>query len=410
MSVELIRSTDFFDEVWYLEKYPDVAAARFDAAQHYLQCGWLEGRDPGPDFSSNGYLNGNADVRESGMNPLLHYVQFGQHEARLLSSEHESWLKEFGALDSMDRAAIQDHIGQLQHRPLISVIVPVYRTALNHLREMLASVFGQAYPHWECCIADDNSQDPELFSILEDAAADQRVRLVRRTANGNICAATNTALELATGEFVCFLDHDDLLHENALYEIAVELNARPETDIIFTDCDSVDDAGLRFHPYFKSDWNYDLMLGQNLVSHLGAYRRTLVDEVGRMRLGFEGSQDYDLTLRAADATSAERIRHIPAILYHWRRSSSRISFSDGAPDRCADAARRAIEDHLQRRAIDARVEPCAEVPNFTRICVFHSRPGPAGQHLVFWKRTVPPLYCSALWTLFFPRRTNRRKY
>ncbi|HEV2740824.1 MAG TPA: glycosyltransferase, partial [Candidatus Elarobacter sp.] len=244
----------------------------------------------------------------------------------------------------------------------------VYNPDSQHLSEMIASVTKQAYPYWELCIADDRSADPNVSRILRDAAAvDRRVKLAFRAENGHICAATNTAIGLATGEFICLLDHDDLLHENALYEIAAELDAHPDADIIYSDSDHVDDDGSRYRPYFKTDWNYDLMLGHNMISHLGAYRRSIVESVGGLRAGYEGSQDYDLALRVADASAPSRIRHIPAVLYHWRRPAAAESFSDRAPAECVTLARKAVADHLARRGIDARVEPAPHAPNFSRV-------------------------------------------
>ena len=145
------------------------------------------------------------------------------------------------------------------------------------------------------------------------------------------------------------------------------MNAHPDADIIYSDSDHVDDDGSRYHPYFKTDWNYDLMLGHNMVSHLGAYRRSLVEAVGGLRIGYEGSQDYDLALRIADASDPSRIRHVPAVLYHWRRPREMDSFSDRAHAECVDVARKAVADHLARRGIDARVEPAPKAPNFSRV-------------------------------------------
>ena len=153
----------------------------------------------------------------------------------------------------------------------------------------------------------------------EFEALDSRIKVITRQTNGHISAATNSALDLASGEFVALLDHDDCLPEHALYEVAVELNAHPDADVIYSDSDFIDDAGQRRLPYFKPDWDPDLMLGHNMVSHLGVYRRSLIEDIGRLRVDFEGSQDYDLMLRAAAATTPSRIRHVPAVLYHWRR-------------------------------------------------------------------------------------------
>ena len=374
--LQALAASSFFHPDWYLAQNPDVVAAGMTAAAHYLLFGGTEGRDPGPHFSSSNYLRGNPDVRDSGMNPLLHYIHFGQGEGRLISSLHEQWIEQNGTLDSADRQAIQQHIQLLLFRPLISIIIPVYRIDPDFLRQTLDSVKKQAYPNWECCIADDCSEQLALQQILrETAAEDSRFRIAFRTENGNICAASNTALALATGEFVCFLDHDDLLHENALYEVAVELNAHPETDLVFSDFDCLDQEGHFYKPYFKTAWNYDLMLGHNMVSHLGIYRRSLIESLGGFRMGFEGSQDYDLALRIADASQPDRIRHIPAILYHWRRSTGHQSFSNQYMERCLQAAQAAIADHLQRRAIHATVEPCPTISAFHR--VVYALPDPA---------------------------------
>ena len=188
-----------------------------------------------------------------------------------------------------------------------------------------------------------------------------------RPTNGHVCAATNSALALATGEFVALLDHDDLLPEHAFYEVAVELNAHPDADVVYSDSDCVDDSGRRLAPYFKTDWDPDLMLGHNMVSHLGVYRRSLVEKLGGMRVDYEGSQDYDLMLRAAEDTTPDRIRHVPAVLYHWRRNAVSPSFSESSLDRCVVAARRAIRSHLQRTGTIARVEPAPLAPAFNRV-------------------------------------------
>lgn len=373
--IALIRSSALFQAEWYLDRYPDVRAAELDPARHYLEFGGVEERDPGPDFDSGSYLRCNLDVQRAGLNPLLHYLKFGREEGRLISSLHARWIDVNEQLQPLDREAIQLHIESFSRHPLISVIVPVYRTDPCLLREMIASVTRQTYPYWQCCIADDNSESPEIIEILRAAAeAEPRIHLTLREGNGNICAATNTALEQAAGEFVCLLDHDDVLHENALYEVAAEILAHPEADILYSDSDSMDDHGHRFDPYFKPDWNYDLMLGLNLISYLGVYRRSLVEAVGGMRTGYEGSQDYDLALRVAELTTPERIRHVPAILYHWRRSTLRESFSDRAIEQCVDAARAAIADHLRRRGLQATPQPSQKISNFTR--VMYALPSP----------------------------------
>ena len=263
-------------------------------------------------------------------------------------SAYERWVREHDTLTDADRAAIRAHIGRLKHRPLISVAMPAYESDEHELREAIASVQAQLYPHWELCIADDASRTDTVQRVVaEAAAADKRIKFLRRPANGNIAAATNSALTLATGEFVALMDHDDLLAEQALYEIAVELERHPETDLLYSDEDRIDRHGRRFQPYFKPDWNIDLLLGQNFFCHLGVYRRTLLDSIGGLREGVvDGSQDHDLALRAAAASDASRIRHLPAMLYHWRLAQKSTSFSQPQLQRCIAAAQRAIRDHL----------------------------------------------------------------
>lgn len=375
---KVLRASDLFDPKWYLAQNVDVAAANVDPAKHYLLHGGFENRDPGPGFSSRFYLSTNIDVLRAGMNPLLHYVQHGSREGRLPKNPYGDWLAAYDDLDEYDWRAIARHIDCMAQHPRFSIVLPVFDPDPEHLAKAIESVIGQTYPHWELCIADDCSTSTGIVAQLtESAARDDRIKLMVRDVNGNISAASNSALALATGDFVCLLDHDDELHPNALYELAVKLNERPDADIIFTDCDQIDEHGYRFNPYFKSGWNYDLLLGHNLVGHFDAYRRTLIDVVGGFRLGYEGSQDYDLTLRAIDATVPSRIHHIPTICYHWRRDSRATSFSARSHDKCMAAARHAISDHLARREIAAQVEPNPRIPNFNRVVWALPSPGPS---------------------------------
>jgi len=282
--------------------------------------------------------------------------------------EYERWVKECDTLSGEDRLAIGRHIQTFTFMPLISVVMPAYETPAWALRATIESVRSQLYPNWQLCIADDASPSPHVTEILRTAAdEDNRIRWMRRETNGNISAASNSALSLASGEFIALLDHDDILPPHALYEVVAALNKNPDLDIIYSDEDQIDEHGRRQNAYFKTDWNIELLLGHNMVSHLGVYRRELVERVGGFRVGFEGSQDYDLTLRCADTTSAERIHHIPAILYHWRREFGAPSFSERKLEVCADAARRAVADHLQRCNEAGTAHPHPGLPAWTRV-------------------------------------------
>jgi glycosyltransferase involved in cell wall biosynthesis len=281
---------------------------------------------------------------------------------------YRSWVDAHDTLSDSDRAAIRAHVAQMAQPPLISVVMPAYATPGPWIRAAIESVRTQLYPHWQLCVADDASPSLALWDILREyAALDERIRVTRRDQNGHISAATNSALELATGEFVALMDHDDLLSERALYEVAAVIEHHPDADLIYSDEDKVDDEGLRFEPHFKTDWNPELMLSQNMVSHLGVYRRSLVSQVGGLRSAFDGSQDYDLALRVSELTTPDRIHHIPAVLYHWRQQSGVKSFSESDLARCSDAARRAVEEHLGRLGEPATVEVHEHLPGWLAV-------------------------------------------
>lgn len=288
--------------------------------------------------------------------------------ANVINRHYGRWIREFDKLDQVDRGQIRAHITSFRYKPLVSVIMPTYETPEWALRQAIDSVRNQLYPHWELCIADDASLAGHIAELLNRlAATDRRIKWVQRRSNGHIAAASNSALSLASGEFIALMDHDDLLSERALYEVASALELDQSLDIIYSDEDQIDRKGNRFNPYFKTDWNIDLLLGHNMISHLGVYRRSLVDRVGGFREGLEGSQDYDLALRCADSSHPDRIHHIPAILYHWRRDQSISSFSEKHLSQCTAAARRAVGDYLDRRGEAAEARPHPRLPNWNRV-------------------------------------------
>jgi GT2 family glycosyltransferase len=269
-------------------------------------------------------------------------------------AEYRAWIQAHDTLADEDRDAIRAHIGRFSARPLISVVMTAYRSDEFLLHEAVSSVRSQLYPNWELCIAEDGSPGEATWNALTALAADEpRIKLVRRETNGGIAAATNSALSLASGDFVAFLDHDDLLAERALYEVAAELDLHPEADLIFSDEDKIDERGIRSQPHHKTDWNAELMLGVNAVNHLTVVRRSLLGELGGLREGFDGAQDHDLVLRAAER--AKLIRHIPWVLYHWRWQGKQGSFSRARADECASAAARAVQEHLARTGQAATV-------------------------------------------------------
>ena len=260
---------------------------------------------------------------------------------------YERWMTVHNPSEA-DFEAMRAAIGRFDRRPLISIIMPVYNTPERYLRAAIVSVRNQIYPHWELCIADDNSSSREHREILaEYAAIDARIKVVYRTDNGHISHASNSALELATGEFVGFLDHDDVLAREALYEVASVINRHADADMVYSDEDKIDDNGHRSEPFFKPDWCPDSFLSRMYTCHFGVYRRYLVEAVGRLRPGFEGSQDYDLVLRLTERTT--RIHHIPKVLYHWRAHPTSMAGDTSTKPYAAIAAERALNEALVRR-------------------------------------------------------------
>ena len=243
----------------------------------------------------------------------------------------------------------------LEYRPKISVVVPVYNTFDKHLVPCIESVLNQTYDNWELCLADDNSTMESVKKTLKKYENNEKVKVVYRKENGHISKATNSALEVATGEFVAFMDCDDTISDNALYEVVKKLNEDRELDFIYSDEDKIEDDGTHRHmPHFKPDWSPDTFMSLMYTSHLGVYRKNIVDKIGGLRIGFEGSQDYDLTLRFTELT--QKIAHIPKVLYHWRVRPESTAASTDAKPYILEAAAKAKKEALERRKLSAEIE------------------------------------------------------
>jgi O-antigen biosynthesis protein len=235
----------------------------------------------------------------------------------------------------------------LAFRPVISVLTPVFRTPPELLEPLLRSVRHQSYPFWEHCLVDDASREPWLAQALARAAhGDPRVRVQFRNQNGGISAATNDALALATGEFVAFLDHDDLLEPDALFAVASALNEHPDTDMLYSDYDLIGMDGRRGRPVFKPAWSPELLRTIHYMVHLTVYRRSVLQATGGFRTECDGAQDYDMALQVTERT--DRIHHVPRVLYHWRVAPTSAAASLDAKPYAADASRRAMDGHVRR--------------------------------------------------------------
>lgn len=289
----------------------------------------------------------------------LSRLHFGaSSEARAAGADYSEWIAAHDTLDDAARARYREDIDALPSSPLVSILLPVYNTPERWLRRCLDSVIAQLYPNWELCIANDASTQGQVRHVLDEYAARyRRIKIVHREDNGHISAASNSALELASGEWVALLDHDDELAEHALYFVAKAIAEHAHAALIYSDEDKIREDGTRFDPYFKPDWNPELIRGHNVFSHLGVYRRELVTRVGGFREGYEGSQDYDLLLRCVERVSREQIVHIPRVLYHWRAISGSTALAPQEKDYAHTAARRAITEHLDRKLVDAEALP-----------------------------------------------------
>lgn len=304
-------------------------------------------------YSQEGFRPIVGNLRRGGVQGLKEYLI---KKLPTPIETYDDWRDMFYALTDADRAAIRAHVTRMDTKPVFSVVMPTYETPPALLEKAVDSVKAQLYGAWELCIADDGSKNPETRAMLERyAAEDPRIKVVFRETNGHISAASNSALDLATGDFVALLDHDDELTEDALYWMAASLEADPEADILYSDEDKIDEEGRVSDPYFKPDWSPELFLSQNMLNHLGVYRRSLVEAAGRFREGFEGSQDYDMALRVLEQTSPERVRHIPAVLYHWRMVAGSVALATGEKTYPYERARSAIAEHLERSGVKAEV-------------------------------------------------------
>lgn len=269
------------------------------------------------------------------------------------ASPYDQWIQEF---EKPRDEIIQLKLPSLKRQPLISVVMPVFNTVESELISAIQSVVDQSYPYWELCIADDCSSKPEIERALDKfAGLMSTIKVSYRTEQGGISAASNTALAMATGEYVCFLDHDDTLAPHAFAYICETLDRHPNADFLYSDEDKIDAQGNRFDPFFKPEWSPDLLRSENYIAHLCVLRNDLLDGIGGFRPAFDGSQDYDLILRAAE--QASEIVHIPQVLYHWRAGIASTAATLENKNYTVHSAERALTEHCQRMGVNTRVEP-----------------------------------------------------
>jgi GT2 family glycosyltransferase len=315
----IIHNSDMFDEEYYYRNYQDVKDAGINPITHYLKYGTEDERNPSGVFNTAFYLNEYEDVRDSGVNPLLHYIRTGKKEGRF----QNQYLKDIAI---PVREELIRRNSDIENRPLISIIMPTYNPPKEHLWSAVESVISQVYENWELCICDDGSgiETKELLSKI--LSYDKRIKVSYLDKNSGISKATNKALNLAEGEFIALLDHDDSLMENSLLEIIEAINIQPDVDVIYTDQDKIDDKDNLSEPFFKPDWSPEMFRGVMYVGHLLVVRREVALKVGGFNSKYDKIQDYDFMLRIAEQTN--KIKHIPKILYHWRKILQAAAVND----------------------------------------------------------------------------------
>lgn len=266
------------------------------------------------------------------------------------NQEYQKWIKQNWP---KQEELVKQKISQkkFKYRPKISVITPVYNPDEKWLRSCIESVINQTYDNWELCLADDNSTKEHVKKVLEEySKKDNKIKIIYRSKNGHISQASNSALKISTGEYIALLDHDDDLAPNALYEIVKILNDNPKIDFIYSDEDKIELNGKHVDPFFKPDWSPDMLMSLNYICHLSVIRKKIVDQIRGFRIGFEGSQDYDLFLRVTEITKS--IYHIPKILYSWRKVPNSTSTTYSVKNYCNQASINALQDSLKRKKIE----------------------------------------------------------
>jgi O-antigen biosynthesis protein len=288
-------------------------------------------------------------------------------------------------------------------RPLVSIIMPVYRTNLTHLASTIESVLAQSYQNWELIIVDDGSDQPSLRTCLESyASCDRRIRCYFNLANGGISKASNQALQRATGKYIVFLDHDDLLVDEAI-EVLLSAALNTGGRLVYADEDKIDEFGVLSEPALKPDWNYRLLLSINYICHPVLIHGILLQSAGWLRPELDGAQDHDLLLRLCEKCEPGEIIHVPEILYHWRKSASSTALSGQAKPYAVEAGRRAVFEHLQGRGFTAcDVSPLGRSTTFQVKWGFTDQPAvtviiPFKDQIKITRRCVEALLSNTQW-------------
>lgn len=297
------------------------------------------------------------------------YKQFGYSALKeLLESTFLGYIKYYNKwlenhLPSQEELNLQRK-ENFRYSPSISIVVPTYNTPIKFLKEMINSVLSQTYKHWELCIVDGSSSNSVVDYINKNYSKEKRIKFFKLKSNKGISGNTNEAIKYSTGEYISFLDHDDIIPKNTLYEVVKCLQEKKH-DLIYTDEDYIsEDSAVHKNPTFKPDWSPDLLMSHNYITHFVTIKRDIIKKVGYLQSKYDGSQDYDFLLRAVE--QCDSIYHIPKILYHWRENESSVAGDSSNKMYAFEAGKNALQDYINRNNISGKVE-CLEHNGYYKI-------------------------------------------
>lgn len=363
----LVKKSLLFNADWYRDKIPGLQNSLQDPLIHYIDFGVQEGKSPSPFFKPVYYKN--TYHPELSEDLFVHYLkrgiqanhrpcpwfdpEFYREQYLLPHGNRTAPLKHYLAEGLRRQLYPNSEVYGLREKPVISLIVPVYNVSALHLNNCIRSVLYQSYPHWEICLVDDCSTNKDVRRLLEKwDAVDSRIKVDFLEQNQGISGATNAAVALARGEYLGFLDNDDELAEECLFTLVQKINS-DAADLYYSDEDLIGEDGRQFSVFYKPDFNAELLLSHNYVTHFVLTERKLYHDVGGLDSRLDGAQDFDLFLKLSE--KAKKIVHIPDILYHWRASESSTSVNHEQKHYADEAGKKAVADALARRQISGEV-------------------------------------------------------
>ena len=278
-------------------------------------------------------------------------IRFIKNEKDLQYGDYGGWIK---YNEPKDADLKKQMSVKFELEPKISVVVPMYNTKEKFFKELIKCMMDQTYSNWELCLADGSpKQNENLKKYYEQ---DERIKYKFLNGNLGIAGNSNAAIEMATGDYIALLDHDDVLADYALYEIVYNLNKFPNAEFLYSDEDKIDENGNRYDAYFKPDFAPDTLRCQNYICHFSVFKKELMEKLGGFRENYDGAQDYDIFLRMLEITDPKNISHVPKILYHWRvHNESTAKLNSNAKNYAFEAGKKAIEDHIKRVGLEGTV-------------------------------------------------------